>query len=94
MGGPALKKEILDQVDKLGVEQQRQVLRFARALAAPRSEGVSGKELLRFAGAIERDDLQQIARAIDEGCEQVNLDVDVVCFDPSSPAHRTRAALR
>ncbi len=74
MGNPALKREILDQLDKLGVEQQQQVLRFARALETTRPEGVSGKELLRFAGAIEHDDLQQIAQAIEEGCEQVNLD--------------------
>jgi len=74
MGNPALKREILDQLDKLGIEQQQQMLRLARALAAPRPEGVSGKELLRFAGAIEHDDLQQIAQAIEEGCEQVNLD--------------------
>ena len=66
MGNPALKREILDQLDKLGVEQQQQVLSFARALTATRPEGVSGKELLRFAGAIERDDLEQIAQAIEE----------------------------
>ena len=74
MGNPALKKEILDQLEKMGVEQQQHVLRFARTLAATRPKGTPGRELLRFAGAIERDDLQQIAQAIEEGCEQVNLD--------------------
>ena len=74
MGNPALKREILDQLDKLGVEQQQQVLRFARTLVATQPKGTPGRELLRFAGAIERDDLQQIAQAIEEGCEQVNLD--------------------
>ena len=68
MGNPALKKEILDQLEKMGVEQQQHVLRFARTLAAARPKGTPGRELLRFAGAIERDDLQQIAQAIEEGC--------------------------
>ena len=74
MGDPAFKKEILDQLEKLDVPQQQQVLRYARALAAVGSDGVPGKELLRFAGTIEQDDLQRIAQAIEEGCEQVNLD--------------------
>ncbi len=74
MGDPALKKEIFDQLEKLDVPKQQQVLQFARALAAAEPEGVPGKELLRFAGAIERDDLQRIAQAIEEGCERVNLD--------------------
>jgi len=33
-----------------------------------------GKDLLRFAGAIEAEDLIAIERAIHEGCEKVNLD--------------------
>ena len=74
MGNPALKKEILDQLEKMGIEQQQHVLHFARTLAATWPKGTPGRELLRFAGAIERDDLQQIAQAIEEGCEQVNLD--------------------
>ena len=74
MGDQALKKEIFDQLEKLDVPKQQQVLQFARALAAAEPEGVPGKELLRFAGAIEHDDLQRIAQAIEEGCERVNLD--------------------
>jgi hypothetical protein len=35
---------------------------------------VPGKDLLRFAGAIEAEDLIAIERAIHEGCEKVNLD--------------------
>ena len=35
--------------------------------------GARGKELLRFAGAIEADELQMIAQAIEDGCERINL---------------------
>jgi hypothetical protein len=35
--------------------------------------GVPGKELLRFAGTIEADDLRAMAQVIEEGCEQVDL---------------------
>lgn len=73
MGSPLIKKEILDQLSKLGAEQQRQVLDFARSLAKIKPKGVSGKELLSFAGTIGSDDLQAIAQAIEEGCERVDM---------------------
>ncbi|MBI3328833.1 MAG: hypothetical protein HYZ81_19285 [Nitrospinae bacterium] len=70
---PWLEEEILHQLAKLALEQQQQVLHFARALAMSTPLGVPGKELRRFAGLIELDDLRTIARAIEDGCEQVNL---------------------
>ena len=65
----SLEKDILEQLHKLGFEQQRQVLNFARALALATPAGVPGKELLAFAGAIEPADLASMAQAIEEGCE-------------------------
>ena len=50
-----LQEEILDQLDQLPVEQQIQVLDFARTLAKP--VGRPGKALLYFAGGINVDDL-------------------------------------
>ena len=66
-----VKDEIIEQLDKLGTPQQRQVLEFARGLAT--SAGVSGDKLLQFAGAIDPADLETISRAILEGCEHVDL---------------------
>ena len=68
MLNPAIEKELLGHLGKLAVAQQRQVLNYARALAAP--VGTPGKELLRFAGTIEPDDLNLMAAAIKQGCEQ------------------------
>jgi hypothetical protein len=47
-----------------------QVLDFARRLTAPK--GTPGRELLRFAGAIDPGEIELISRAIQEGCEAVH----------------------
>ena len=65
-------KALHDQLEQLPPEQQRQVLEFARSLAASHVRGVPGSTLLRFAGAIEPDDLEAMKQAINGDCEQVN----------------------
>jgi hypothetical protein len=50
----SIEKEVLEQLNKLPFEQQQQVLNFARSLTANQVVGVRGKELLRFAGTIEK----------------------------------------
>jgi hypothetical protein len=67
---PILRNEIFAQLDKLDERQQRQVLKFARSLEAPRIRGVPGKDLLAFAGAIDMSDLQTMQHFIDADCEQ------------------------
>lgn len=69
----AVKKEIIDQVKQLDYEQQKRVLDFARALAVTAPKGVLGKSLLLFAGSIPTDDLKAMEQAIENGCEQVDL---------------------
>ena len=72
MISPTLETEIQEQLSQLPLEQQRQVLEFARALVISRVRGVPGQELLRFAGLVETDDLALMKRAIEEDCEQVH----------------------
>ena len=69
----SLQEDILEELDKLPIEQQQWVLDFARALALTKPVGREGKELLHFAGAIEVDDLNTMAQAIEQGCEQINI---------------------
>ena len=64
-----LNSELHAELCKLPVEQQRQVLEFARALTRAKVHGVKGQDLLRFAGTIESEDLATIAQTIEEGCE-------------------------
>ncbi len=71
---PAIERELREQLDQLPADQQRQVLDFARVLAVKKHTTASGKALSQFAGAITKEDLELIAKAIEEGCEQVNPD--------------------
>ncbi len=68
-----LESEIREHLDQLSPTQQRQVLEFARSLVAAQIRGVPGKDLLRFAGSIDAEDLNAMKRAIDEGCEKIDL---------------------
>lgn len=71
MVSPVMEQELRHQLDSLSLDQQRQVLEFARALAQP--GGVPGSALLSFAGTIETADLLIMAQAADEDCEQIAL---------------------
>lgn len=73
MAGPSFEQEITSHLHKLSPEQQMRVLAFVRTLAEEKLSGVPGSELLSFAGAIDLDDLNEMEKAIAEGCEQVNL---------------------
>jgi hypothetical protein len=75
MTNQSFEQEIAAQLHRLSPDQQKRVLEFVQALAQEkkRFSGASGSELLRFAGAIEADDLRAMEQAIAEGCEQVNL---------------------
>lgn len=68
-----LKKELLEQIEKLTPLQQKQVLDFALEFSGELSEGTPVKELFKFAGTIPPEDLEQMKQAIEEGCEQVNV---------------------
>lgn len=76
MMGTTLKEDINEQLSRLPLEQQKQVLHFVRVLATTNVHGVSGKDLLRFAGAIDHEDLMTIEQTIKEGCEWVNLNME------------------
>lgn len=69
-------EQITRAVEHLSPTQQQTVLSFARALQpAPGNTlpaGAQLKDLLQFAGSIPGEDLRQMERAIEEGCEQVN----------------------
>jgi len=70
-----IERELQEQVSRLRSDEQRRVLDFARSLASSsQPNGGSGKSLLKYAGAIEQDDLAIIEQVIREGCETVNPD--------------------
>ena len=69
----SIKKKILDQVSKLPLTQQQLVLKFASSLTRKTPRGIPGKDLLAFAGCIDADEIKAMAKAIEEGCERVDL---------------------
>ena len=68
-----IKTKVIEQLEALPENLQRQVLAFVEALQAVVRRGVPGIQLLEFAGAIPLDDLELMRQAIEDGCEQVGL---------------------
>lgn len=68
-----LRQEILKQLENLPAEQQRRVLTFAQDLADSRLKGVSGRELESFFGILSEDEAKAWIKAIEAGCERVDL---------------------
>ena len=70
--GKGLEQEVAEQLGRLDDARQRQVLDFARSLADTSLRGTPGTDLIRFFGAISRDDLDRITIEIERGCAQVD----------------------
>ena len=65
-----IKENLIAQLDKLPYALQLRVLYFAKAIIP---KGVDGKSLLRFEGTIPADDLKLMSKAIEEGCEKIDI---------------------
>lgn len=74
MIAPSLEREILDQIGQLGETEQKRVLEFARLLSKGAVRGVPGASLLKWVGAIPSKDLNEMSKAIEEGCERIDYD--------------------
>ena len=69
-----MEKQVLVEMRRLGSDQQRRVLEFTKTLTSSLQKGTRGTDLLPFAGAIAKGDLNEMAEAIERGCEKVNAD--------------------
>jgi hypothetical protein len=71
-----LKRRLLDNLDTLDRAGKLKVLDFSRELVAereaPRRPRDTQKALLALSGSIPEEDLKQMRKAIEEGCEQVD----------------------
>lgn len=72
MSNSSFEQELLTEFAKLTPVHQQQVLHYVRTLSSAKPKGVPGSSLLKFAGTIDSQELQLMAQAIEEGCEQVN----------------------
>jgi len=69
----SIVEKVVEQLEALPQELQWRVLEFTRALAVSTPYGVSGVQLLRFAGTISQEDVNVMREAIEQGCEQVDV---------------------
>lgn len=69
----SIVEKVVEQLKALPQELQWRVLEFTRALSVSTPHGVSGVQLLRFAGTIPLDDVNIMRQAIEQGCEQVDV---------------------
>ena len=70
---PSIIDEVFERLKVMPQSLQQQVLEFTRTLTdSTNVKGVSGSQLLRFAGTIPLDDLNLMSEAINSGCEQVD----------------------
>ncbi len=65
-------EKVIEQMKNLPKELQWRVLEFTRALVVFTPQGVTGVQLLRFAGTIPQADVKAIKESIEQGCEQVD----------------------
>ncbi|UUO13669.1 MULTISPECIES: hypothetical protein [Aphanizomenonaceae] len=70
----SISDQIIQQLNIIPQDLQYQVLEFARNLTKSKIKGVPGKELLKFAGSIPKEDLQLMSEAIKQDCEKVDFD--------------------
>ena len=78
-----IAEEIGAIVSTLPPDRQQDVLRYIRQLAQATPSlppGAPMGNLLRFAGTIPPDVVDEMARAIEEGCETIEPDDDAVSF--------------
>ncbi len=66
-------QEIMQRLENLSPGKQRQVLDFTLELSGESPKGISGKELVEFAaGLFPPEDIEEIKRAIEEDCGQID----------------------
>ena len=69
----AIIAEVVQHMESLPDNLQQQALSFIKNLSISFQQGVPGKTLLRFAGAIPTDELHLMNEAIERDCERVDL---------------------
>jgi hypothetical protein len=65
-----VKDSLITQIGKLPYDLQLRVLDFVKALAPT---GVRGDSLIRFGGTIPVEDLKAMSQAIEQSCENVDI---------------------
>ena len=70
---PAIKEQILQDLDRLSPQKQQEAADLVHGLVSSLPKGASGRDLLRFAGTLDDESAREMMEAIEEGCGQVDL---------------------
>ncbi|MDP9120389.1 MAG: hypothetical protein M3O15_03325 [Acidobacteriota bacterium] len=73
MVNPAVKEQILGDLEQLSPEMQARAAQLVHGLVAASPKG-SGRDLMPFAGILDLESGREMMEAIEEGCERVDLD--------------------
>jgi len=71
---PAVKNQILSDLDRLSPEEQAQAARLVHSLVSPLPRGASVEDLLSVAGTLDLESAREMMAAIEEECERVDRD--------------------
>jgi hypothetical protein len=74
MHSEKLARDVVREMDRMPIKQQRRVVEFAHALAHSHPQGTPGRDLVRFSGFVDPADLDEMSEVIEEGCEKVDPD--------------------
>ena len=73
MVDPAIKEQILNELDRLSPDLQRRALALVHGLTASAPNGASLRDLLSIAGTLDNQSAREMREAIEEHCERVDL---------------------
>lgn len=68
----SVEEELLAQLERLGREDRKRVLSYARTLGATPLRGTPGDELVRFSGVLSSEAAEEMTAAIEDGCERID----------------------
>jgi hypothetical protein len=71
---PDVKQQMLADLARMTPDMQRLAAELVHSMVPAERKGTSGRELLRFAGAIDRVSAKEMSDAINAGCGQIELD--------------------
>jgi hypothetical protein len=69
----AILARVIERIELLPSDLQHLVFEFVQTLQSSTAQGVPGRELLQFAGAIPADELSRMRQAVTVACEQVHM---------------------
>ena len=69
----SIKDKIISELESLSEEQQKKLLDYTLKLKLSMREPKTGSKLINLSGVISKADLNAMKKAIEEDCEQVDL---------------------